>query len=36
MTKFVNRLNSGKLGYLLMWFLGVPIPVLVIIYLLKG
>jgi hypothetical protein len=27
---------SGKIGYILMWVLGVPIPVLLIIFLLRG
>lgn len=25
--------QSGKIGYILMWLLGVPIPVLLLIYL---
>ena len=28
--------QQGKLGYILLWALGVPIPVLVLIYLLRG
>lgn len=28
--------QSGKLGYLLLWVLGVPIPVLLIIFLVRG
>jgi hypothetical protein len=31
-----NRLKNwreGKIGYILMWLLGVPIPVLIILYL---
>jgi hypothetical protein len=30
-----NR-QEGKLGYILLWALGVPIPVLFLIYLLRG
>jgi hypothetical protein len=30
------RVQSGKIGYILLWLLGVPIPVLLIIYLLRG
>lgn len=30
------RNNSGKIGYILLWLLGIPIPVLIIIYLLRG
>ncbi|HJQ62005.1 MAG TPA: hypothetical protein VJ834_04035 [Burkholderiales bacterium] len=26
----------GKIGYILLWLLGVPIPVLFLIYLLRG
>jgi hypothetical protein len=28
--------NRGKIGYMLAWALGVPIPVLLIIYMLRG
>ena len=28
--------QKGGIGYVLMWFLGVPIPILVIIALLRG
>jgi hypothetical protein len=28
--------QSGKIGYALLWLLGVPIPVLLIIYLIRG
>lgn len=28
--------NGGKIGYLLLWLLGVPIPILLIIFLLRG
>ena len=28
--------QAGKLGYILLWALGVPIPVLFLIYLLRG
>jgi hypothetical protein len=30
------RTQSGKIGYILLWLLGVPIPVLLIFYLLRG
>ena len=30
------RRQSGKIGYILLWLLGVPIPVLLIFYLLRG
>lgn len=28
--------ESGKIGYALLWLLGVPIPVLLLIYVLRG
>lgn len=28
--------QRGKIGYILLWMLGVPIPVLFLIYLLRG
>jgi hypothetical protein len=28
--------QTGKIGYLLLWLVGIPIPVLLIIYLLRG
>lgn len=27
---------SGKIGWALLWLLGIPLPVLLIIYLIKG
>jgi hypothetical protein len=35
--KFEERLrNSGKAGYALLWLLGVPLPILLIVYLVRG
>jgi hypothetical protein len=31
-----ERLEEGKAGYLLLWLLGVPIPILLIIFALRG
>jgi hypothetical protein len=28
--------ESGKVGWILLWLLGVPIPVLLILFLLRG
>jgi len=28
--------QTGKVGYILLWLLGVPIPVFFVIYLLRG
>jgi len=39
MTTLIRRYRSGErgaIGYILLWALGVPIPVLVIIFLLRG
>jgi hypothetical protein len=30
------RYQRGRMGYILLWLLGVPIPILLLIYLLKG
>ena len=29
-------MQEGKVGYILLWVLGVPIPILFLIYLLRG
>jgi hypothetical protein len=31
-----RKAQSGKIGYILLWLLGVPIPILILIYLLRG
>jgi hypothetical protein len=33
-TRFASE--SGKIGYVLLWLLGIPLPVLLLIYLLRG
>ena len=30
------RAQSGKVGWILLWALGVPIPVLLVLFLLRG
>ena len=30
------RRQEGKIGYIVAWALGVPIPILVLVYLLRG
>ena len=30
------RVQSGKLGWILLWAIGVPIPVLFVLFLLRG
>jgi len=34
LEKLVNE--SGKIGYALLWLLGVPLPILLVIYLVRG
>jgi len=31
---FCNK--AGKIGYILLWLLGVPIPILIVIYMVRG
>ncbi|HKY92924.1 MAG TPA: hypothetical protein VJM11_17865 [Nevskiaceae bacterium] len=31
-----RKVQEGKVGYALLWLLGVPLPVLFLIYLLRG
>lgn len=33
---FSARLQQGKVGYIILWALGVPIPLLFLVYLLRG
>ena len=28
--------EKGKVGWILLWLLGIPIPILVVLYLLRG
>ena len=30
------RSQQGKWGYILAWLIGVPVPILIVIYLLRG
>jgi hypothetical protein len=32
----IFRNQMGKIGYILLWLLGVPIPILIVIYLVRG
>ena len=34
-TRWMRR-QEGKIGYILAWLLGVPIPILIVIFLLRG
>jgi hypothetical protein len=31
-----SKLESGKVGWIFLWLLGVPIPVLLVLFLLRG
>jgi hypothetical protein len=30
------KAQSGKIGWILLWLLGVPIPILLVLFLLRG
>jgi len=32
----ILRNQAGKIGYILLWLLGIPIPILILIYLVRG
>lgn len=35
--KFAEKIGeAGAMGYILLWLLGIPIPILLIIFLLRG
>jgi hypothetical protein len=34
--KNINQTESGKIGWVLLWLLGVPLPILLLIYVLRG
>jgi hypothetical protein len=34
--KNLMKNEDGKIGYILMWLIGVPVPILLIIYMLRG
>jgi hypothetical protein len=31
-----KRFESGRVGWIMLWLLGVPIPVLLVLYILRG
>jgi len=35
-ARFIRHGQEGRWGYVLAWLLGVPIPILILIYLLRG
>lgn len=32
----LRRAQEGRWGYILAWLIGVPVPILIIVYLLRG
>jgi hypothetical protein len=36
MDKIRTNQQAGKIGYAILWLLGVPLPILVVIYLIRG
>lgn len=34
--KAVRQNQEGKVGFILLWLLGIPLPILLLIYLLRG
>ncbi len=34
--RFVKRSCDGKIGWILLWLLGIPIPILLILFLVRG
>ena len=37
MNTLIERVNqSGKVGWALLWLLGIPLPVLLVIYFIRG
>jgi len=35
-TLFHNKTVSGKVSLLLLWLIGIPVPILIIIFLFRG
>lgn len=36
MKRYFQDMREGKAGYILLWLLGIPIPVLFILFLIRG
>ncbi len=36
LSRKTPKTQRGKIGYILLWLLGIPIPILFVIYLLRG
>jgi hypothetical protein len=35
-TPNIDRWNSGKIGWALLWLVGVPVPILLILFFMRG
>ncbi len=35
-TSLKNQHNAGKIGWVFLWLIGIPVPVLLALYLLRG
>lgn len=35
-THLNHRFNQGKIGWVFLWLIGIPVPVLLVLYLLRG
>ena len=36
MRNYGRRVEAGKIGYILLWFMGVPASLLALVFLLRG
>lgn len=34
--KYTRRIQEGKVGWIILWLIGIPIPVLLLLFLLRG
>jgi len=35
-TWITRRYQSGKIGWALLWLIGIPLPILLVVFLMKG
>jgi len=35
-AKYKQKLEEGKVGWILLWLIGVPLPILLILFLIRG
>ena len=36
MSRLISSLREGKAGWIILWLLGIPIPVLLALFLIRG